>query len=154
MSDTIELEGGVRLDFAELNHPGGAVGVRISYLGKSIAHITDNEHLDDGILDGVRRLAENADYMNYDAAYTTEEYDGIDCLPRKGWGHSTWAEGVRTSEELGVGNLVLFHHDFTHDDAALDEIHEQAQARFPNTLMAREGMEIDILTGRVTHVDD
>ena len=44
--------------------------------------------------------------MIYDSSYTDAEY------PRyRGWGHSTWQEGVRIADAAGVGTLAIFHHD-------------------------------------------
>ena len=49
------------------------------------------------------------------------------------------------SQRARVGNLVLFHHAPSHDDDQMDEIQVQAKALFPATLVAREGMVIDLL---------
>jgi phosphoribosyl 1,2-cyclic phosphodiesterase len=148
--EDVEIEGGIRIETGALNHPGGSLGVRIHYRGRSVAHITDTEHLHGGVDPEVARLFNGADYANYDASYTDDEYHGRVGPSRRGWGHSTWEEAVRIAEEAGLRNLVLFHHDHTHDDATLDGIHAAACARFPNTLMAMEGMEIDVVTGAVT----
>jgi ribonuclease BN (tRNA processing enzyme) len=49
----------------------------------------------------------------------------------------------------GVGQLVLFHHDPTHDDAAVARIESAAQQEHPNTVAAREGMEIELTSNEV-----
>ena len=93
-------------------------------------------------------LAEGADVLIYDAQYTPEEYAGVVGGPaRTGWGHSTWVEGVRVARDAGVGQLVLFHHDPAHDDAAVVAIEQAAAAMLPGTVAAREGLEIH-LAGR------
>ncbi len=43
----------------------------------------------------------------YDAQYSPEQL----ARTRKGWGHSSWLEGVKIAREAKVRNLVLFHHD-------------------------------------------
>ena len=131
-----EIAPGVQVDTRPLNHPGGACGYRVGHAGRSVAYVTDTEHVpgqDDG---NVLDLMRGADLVFYDATYTEEEFP---C--HKGWGHSTWQEAVRLADLAGSGTLVLFHHDPKHEDADLDRIAAQvAQAR-PGTLVAREGAE-------------
>lgn len=127
-----------------LNHPGGVFAYRVDYGGHAVVFATDTEHyatLDQKIC----ALAEGADVLVYDAMYTPEEYAGSGELPaRTGWGHSTWEEGVRVARAARVRQLVLFHHDPDHDDAAVDAIEAKAKASFPATIAAREGLQIDI----------
>ena len=97
------------------------------------------EHPESGRDPSVVGLVRGADMMIYDASYTDDEY------PRyRGWGHSTWQEGVRIAEEAGVGRLVIFHHDPNHDDDAMDAIAEQADRARRGTIVAREGMTLDL----------
>jgi ribonuclease BN (tRNA processing enzyme) len=64
--------------------------------------------------------------MIYDSSYTDAEY------PRyKGWGHSTWQEGVRVAEAAGVGTLAIFHHDPSHFDAFMDDVAREAAVMRP-----------------------
>lgn len=112
---TLDLKPGVRVRTAPLNHPNRATGYRIEYGGKAICYITDTEH-EPGRLDPVIiELIQGADYVIYDSTYTDEEF-----LNYRGWGHSTWQEGVRLCAAADVGALVIFHHDPDHDDASMD----------------------------------
>ena len=43
-----------------------------------------------------------------------------------------------------VKRLVLFHHEPTHDDKTMKKIERQAKRLFRSTLVAHEGMEIDL----------
>lgn len=71
----------------------------------------------------------------YDATYTEEEY------PRyRGWGHSTWNEGVRLCQAANAGQLVAFHHDPDHTDADLDRIAAELEQARPGSKVASEGM--------------
>ena len=63
---------------------------------------------------------------------------------KRGWGHGSWDEGVNICLECGVKQLILFHHDPDNDDQAIDALEKRAQARFPNTRAAYEGMEITL----------
>jgi ribonuclease BN (tRNA processing enzyme) len=68
---------------------------------------------------------------------------------KKGWGHSSWQEGVRIARERSVKRLVLFHHDPDSDDAYVDSLVAQARKEFPNTIGAAEGLEFCLKTGEV-----
>ena len=112
-----------------------------------MVYATDTEHYGERIDEKLVALAEGADLLIYDAQYTPEEYAGVIGGSRVGWGHSTWVEGVRVARAAGVGQLILFHHDPSHDDAAVGAIERAAQTVLPGTVAAREGLEIH-LAGR------
>jgi phosphoribosyl 1,2-cyclic phosphodiesterase len=128
---------GVTLRTAPLNHPNGATGYRIEHADKAICYVTDTEHTGLGPDPRIVALIAGADLVIYDATYTDEEYPQF-----KGWGHSTWEEGVRVCEAAGAKRLVIFHHDPGHDDRFMDGIAEAAEKRRPGTLVAREGMTL------------
>lgn len=120
-----------------LNHPQSAYGYRVDAHGASVVFATDHEH-GDPILDGVlRKAAEGADVLIYDAQYTPEEYAG-----KRGWGHSTWLEATRVAIDAGVGRLILFHHDPGHSDGCMEAILAQARGHFARTEIATEGRRI------------
>lgn len=135
--DTLAPVPGLHVATVPLTHPGGVVGYRLEWGGKSVAYATDTEH-EPGAPDvNVLRLARGADILIYDASYADAEFPD-----RRGWGHSTWQEGVRLADAAGVGRLVLFHHAPSRTDAELDAIEAAAHAQRPGTLTAREGIEL------------
>ena len=121
---------------AAANHPGGCLAYRLESGGRSVVYATDTEHGAD-VDCGLVELARGCDLLIYDAQYTAAEYPA-----KRGWGHSTPEEGVRLAHAAGVGQLVLFHHDPGHDDAAIARMEQSARALFPRTTAAREGLEI------------
>jgi phosphoribosyl 1,2-cyclic phosphodiesterase len=128
---------------AKLNHPGGVQAFRITHGKRSVVYATDTEHyqcLDPSLL----QLAAGADVLIYDAQYTPEEYRGESGPSKVGWGHSTYAVGADMARAAGVGQLVLFHHDPRRSDAEVTRIEQRAQALFPNTVAAREGLRIEL----------
>ena len=126
---------GVRVETAPLNHPGGAVGYRVSADGATLAYVTDTEHPAIGFDAHVVALAKGADVMFYDAYFEAADY------PRHiGWGHSTWEHAVELADHAGVGKLVLFHHNLNYDDSRLAGIEAAADRRRPGTIVAREGL--------------
>jgi phosphoribosyl 1,2-cyclic phosphodiesterase len=134
----------IQISAAPLNHPGGASAWRIDYRGRSFVHASDHEHEavpHKPLVD----LAQGADYLSYDSTYTTAEYLGEVGISHVGWGHSTWEEAIKVARASSVKNLILTHHDPERTDDQLDEIGEVARARFANTLVAHEGMVLDLL---------
>jgi ribonuclease BN (tRNA processing enzyme) len=83
--------------------------------------------------------------MIYDATYTDEEYNS-ERSSKVGWGHSTWQEAVKVAKAANVGKLIIFHHDPLHNDEFMDRIKENTAKQFPNSEVAWEGLEIDLLT--------
>lgn len=141
-----ELSSGpITMRTAPLNHPNGATGYRIQHGGKSICYITDTEHHEGERDRTIVDLCRGADIMIYDCSYTDEEY------PRyRGWGHSTWQEGVRVADAAEVGTLVVFHHDPSHDDAFMDGVAREAALRrpgrsaggLPRVIVSHEGLTL------------
>lgn len=125
-----------------LNHPQGCLGYRVEADGHALVYATDNEHGSPVHDRNIRELAKNADMLIFDTQYTPEEY-----LSKQGWGHSTWEKGVEIAKEVGVRELVLFHHDPDHGDVFLDRMLEATRRCFPNTIAAMEGMEVDLSAG-------
>ncbi len=135
----IEPYQGITLRTAMLNHPDGAIGYRIECGGKVLAYLTDTELPDGNIDPGILSLARGADLMIFDSTYTQREI-----ASRRGWGHSTWQDGIRLAEAAGVRTFCLFHHDPGHDDDFLDDLGRQAVAARPGTIVAHEGAAIDL----------
>jgi phosphoribosyl 1,2-cyclic phosphodiesterase len=136
--------GDVVVENALLNHPGEAIGYRVSWNGHSVAYVTDTEHFPDRLDENVMWLAREADLMIYDATYTDAEYHS-EKSSKVGWGHSTWQEAVKLSRAAGVKKLVIFHHDPLHDDDFMDRIREDVAQEFPNSVVAWEGMVLDLM---------
>lgn len=145
MGETLHC-GDVSVETRPLNHPGEAVGYRVNWRGLSAAYITDTEHFPDRLDHNVLALAWQADVMIIDATYTDEEYNDPK-YSKVGWGHSTWQQAVKIAQAAQVKQLVLFHHDPTHDDDFLDRIGEQVRKIFPKTILAREGLSIELRPG-------
>ncbi len=149
-----------------LNHPAFALGFRLSYGGRSIVYMTDNEpfdrevartakNVDRNIVDlfmaqkgdpnqRVFDFARGADILIHDATYTPEEY-----LQHVGWGHSDYLFALKVASEAGVGKLVLFHHEQTRTDDQIDEIVQKCRKEITqrgymfDCIAAAEGLVLD-----------
>lgn len=122
----------------KLNHPGGSYGYRIERQGKVLVICTDVEHgveIDSDVV----ALAKNADLLIHDAQYTAEELER-----RRGWGHSSYDQAMQVAEMAGVKRLAMTHHDPDHDDDFLTRMEKLCQERFKESLLAREGMELEM----------
>lgn len=121
-----------------LNHPQGCLGFRVESKSGVVVYATDNEPGDPQFDKNVRKLAEGADVLIYDAQYLPEEY----AARKRGWGHSHWREAVNVAMESGAKELVLFHHDPDHTDDCIDSVVAKAREYYPKVRAASEGMEI------------
>lgn len=128
-----------------LHHPDGALAYRLSELstGASMVYATDHELAGSPFPGELLSLCRDAHTLVFDSTYTPEEYPA-----HRGWGHSSWRDGLGLARAAGVRRLVAFHHDPSHDDAFLE--HEEATARAEaareapglEIVFAREGMEL------------
>lgn len=123
-----------------LNHPQGCLGFRLEAGGKALVYATDNEPGHPIFDKNVRKLAEGADVLIYDAQYLPEEYEAN----KRGWGHSHWREAVNIVMESGAKELILFHHDPDHADDCIDRVVSTAREYYPRVRAASEGMEIKL----------
>src|SRR5205807_6561257 len=96
----------------------GSLGFRRKTHGKVLVYATDNEPGHAVFDKNVRKLAEGADVLIYDAQYLPEEYEAN----KRGWGHSHWREAVNIVMESGAKELILFHHDPDHTDECIDAV--------------------------------
>ena len=130
--------GDLRVRSFPMYHPQGAGGFRIESPSGAIVYASDLEP-GQGELDRVvREVADGADTLIYDAQYTPEEY-----RTHRGWGHSHWREAAAVANDARVKELILFHHDPSHNDDLLSELQNQTRALFERTTSAREGMVIE-----------
>jgi phosphoribosyl 1,2-cyclic phosphodiesterase len=117
--------GGLRVEYLEASHQGGAVGFRVregNASGPALVYFPDSElgapeahGLGAGWHDRLREFVGGAALLVHDAMYTEAEY-----ASHAGWGHSHMREVVRMAEDVGVRTLALFHHHPGRTDDALD----------------------------------
>jgi phosphoribosyl 1,2-cyclic phosphodiesterase len=129
-------------------HPGPTLGYRIEADGSSVAYVPDHEPALTGIeerssdwISGAA-IAEGVDVLLHDAQYFEDEYE-----QRIGWGHSSVSDTIAYAQALGVGRLVLFHHEPHHSDDVLSGLEERAQNLIRQnggrSTLAREGMVVE-----------
>jgi phosphoribosyl 1,2-cyclic phosphodiesterase len=129
-----------RVSVRALNHPQGCLGFRIETAAGTVVYATDNEPGNPELDKSLRELAAGADIFINDAQYTPEQLAG----PKRGWGHSSWKEGVKAARDAEAKTLVLFHHDPDSTDRMIDSILRQGREEFDSVFAASEGMVITL----------
>jgi phosphoribosyl 1,2-cyclic phosphodiesterase len=126
-------------------HVGATNGYRVETADASVAYVSDHQepvgrpdHVDDSVLS----LCRDVDILIHDAQYTPEEF-----AMKSDWGHCTVAYAVEVAVQAGARKLVLFHHDPSHCDEAVDGLLKVARSegakRGIEVLAAAEGMMLE-----------
>ncbi len=131
---------GLRVQRTQLRHPQGCMAYRFDDGKRSAVFATDTEHPEEGIDSRLAELAQKASLLVYDAMYTPEEYES----GRKGWGHSTWEQGVRIAKAAKVGRLLLSHLNPNYDDRTIGGMKRAAKANFRHVEVAAAGMTVKL----------
>ena len=138
--ETIIIGDNTRVQVADLNHPGGCLGFRIESDGAIFTYCSDVGHDDDKFDENVLKLAQGADLFVHDSHFSTMEERNR----YSDWGHSTWLEAAQVAIEAKVKCLGLFHFSPDLTDDAVYEILQKTRSLFPQTIVAREGMEVQL----------
>lgn len=91
---------------------------------------------DTGATPAVAELASGADVLVHEATFLSEQADRATAS-----GHSTAAGAATAARDAGVGTLILTHISPRYEsdsESRLGELLAEAQAIFPNTLLARD----------------
>jgi phosphoribosyl 1,2-cyclic phosphodiesterase len=136
--------GPFRIETALVCHPNPTVGYRIEEQGGILAYLPDHEPalcVADGQWLGAEwtsgyELAAGADLLIHDAQFTDQEY--ACCV---GWGHSAYRHTFEFATRVGAKEVVLFHHDPSHDDNTLERLLEDAVRLFKPAFRVSGGRE-------------
>jgi len=137
--DVLKPHDGITLRTGSLNHPNAAVGYRVEFKGKCACYITDTEHVPGRLDQNVLKLIDHADLVIYDAAFVEKEMQRY-----RGFGHSSWEEGVRLCRAAHAKRLAIFHHSPLRTDDELDQIGKDASGDFSGAFVARQGQVIEL----------
>ena len=130
--------GNVQISTMRANHPNEGTVYRVDWDGRSVVYALDFEHSAEASA-ALAAFAKNADVLIYDATYCPENYP-----EKKGWGHSTWVEGLKLKEAAGVKTLLLAHHELDHTDELLDSLQNKLWELDKNVFLAREEAVIQL----------
>lgn len=137
--DSIVLSEKTTIHVKDLRHPGGCLGFRIENEGRSFAYCTDSSHEEGRLTQSVLDLCAGVDLMVHDAQFTIAQREEF---PH--FGHSSWKEATAVAASANAGCLALFHYDPDSSDEEMEQILIQARQVFPRTILAYEGLEIEL----------
>ena len=132
----------------EVPHKGGrTISYRISDGSSTFTYLTDHGPFDHGpgpeglgeYHDAALELSRGTDLLIHDAQYTAAEFPS-----RAHFGHSAIEYAIGLAERAGAARLLLFHHDPSRTDDALDALVALHRQRFPALDAAVEGTVIDV----------
>ena len=127
--ETVELDDGRSIDGRELCGPDRD--------GVSIVYCTDTVFSEAAV-----ELARGADLLIHESTFAHEEADMA--FQKQ---HSTSTMAAQTAAEAGVGQLVLTHLSPRYapgNAVTADDLLAEAQAIFPNTVLAKDFMRLDV----------
>ena len=138
--------GGFEIRWCPLPHPGGSTAYRIDepLTGSSVVIATDMEwalataEQQRGFLKLCREPGP-VGLLLMDGQYAPDEYP-----QHKGWGHSTWVEGVEIARQVGAAKFLVTHHSPDNKDDRLDAIEREMKEKAPFAALAKQGMEISV----------
>ena len=112
-----EQENLLKITTIPLNHPNGALGYRISYMGKSVGLCWDTESFAYSNAN-IGKICNGIDLIIMDGQYTEEQLSGM----TQGFGHGQPEQCVHEADFANVKRLVITHHDPSHDDNKLEDM--------------------------------
>lgn len=126
--------GNVQISHFPLIHPGGSIGYRLNWPGRSLAYVTDTTAATDAAyvqaICGVDLLVHECNFRDGQEEWAAKT------------GHSSTTQVARVAAEAGAKRLILTHFDSL--DESDDPINLAAARRiFPATEIGEDGMAID-----------
>ena len=131
--------GNITVTALPIPHPGGAHALKASTSDKNFIYATDTEHTPSEPNQNLIAFMHEADLAVYDCTYDDDEF-----TTRRGWGHSTWQEGIRLAAAAKVKKFGIFHHEPDRTDDMLIEIEKRAKTMLPSSFVTRDFMRVEI----------
>lgn len=139
---SMDAGAGSTVDTMLLSHPGNCLGYRVTFDGRSVCYITDNElYLTDSPFfnaeyeDKLAEFVSGCDILITDTTYFDEDYPA-----KVHWGHSSVSRVLDLASKGEVKSLHLFHHDPDQVDDDIDRklsvATEKMKALAPNVEIA------------------
>lgn len=127
------------------NHPGICLGYRLTTAKGDVVYMPDHEAYERHETERQKIAGENSqpgiDYARSqdekvieflreaDVMIADSQYDRVEYPTRLGWGHTCADDTVDLAIRAGVKQLFLFHHDPDHDDAKIEAMVAEGQAK-------------------------
>lgn len=134
LTSEVKLSDGGLVTHFPLKHPGGSVGYRIDWPGRSMAYVTDTTAAADS--DYIEKIS-GVDLLIHECNFGDDQPEQAELT-----GHSCITPVVQVAAAAEVGRLVLLHlNPMQENDDVLDI--PAAQKIYPNIEVAVDRMEIE-----------
>ena len=131
----LSLRDGLCLSTLRGKHPGNSLLYRLEGSGKTLVYALDCE-MDEAMHSALTAFAQNADLLIWDATFAPDDF-------KKGWGHSTWQEGLALGSLAGAKRVLMAHYARSYSDRFLREQEKLAPAD-GSCVFAKEGMVLQL----------
>lgn len=121
-------------------HPSLSLLFKLNLDGLVLFYGLDCE-MDEEIWEQLVAFVRGSQVLICDAQFTPETL-----AERKGWGHSSWREGINLRRETDADIVLLTHFDRTYDDGCLQRIEEEIARTDSYAVCSKEGMVIELDT--------
>lgn len=128
------LEGGLNVATLPSCHPDQSLIYRLDGAGRSLVYTPDCELTREMVLP-LTDFARDCGLLIWDANYTEADL-------RRGWGHSTWEQGLSLAQAAGAARVLMTHYDRSYTDSFLQAQERLARQKSSACIFAREGMVI------------
>ncbi|MBN1233719.1 MAG: MBL fold metallo-hydrolase [Candidatus Coatesbacteria bacterium] len=115
---------GFKVSTVLTDHTTKTLGYRIEADEKSFCMITDHNARPSVYNDRVLELCKDCDLLMHDAQFSDEEY-----TKRLSYGHSSISLAISNGISANCRNLLLFHHDPSHEDAYLEKVEAEIKGK-------------------------
>lgn len=127
--------GNFQVSTIEGNHPDGSILYRLDGDGKSFVYALDCE-CDKETFSRLSNFAQGSDLMVWDSNFIEEDF-------KKGWGHSTWKQGLAIGHEANIKHILMAHYNSGYTDVFLQK-QENIACEDKSCIFAKEGMKLRI----------
>lgn len=117
------------------NHPDGSILYRLDGDGKSFVYALDCEYDKETSL-RLSKFAYASKLMVWDASFIEKDF-------KKGWGHSTWKQGIETAHKANIKQVLMAHYNSQYTDTFLHE-QEKIACEDKSCIFSKEGMRLRI----------
>ena len=117
------------------NHPHGSILYRLDSDGESFVYALDCECDRETFLQ-LSEFAYGSDLMVWDSYFIEKDF-------KKGWGHSTWKQGIEIAQEANIGRVLMAHYHSEYTDIFLRE-QENIACKDKICIFSKEGMTLRI----------
>lgn len=134
----LESEEDIQIDTLRGNHPLPTLLYRLESKNAGIVYGLDCE-MNEAMFHSLAEFSRASDLIIWDANFTEK-----DLKRHKGWGHSSWEEGISLCHAADVKKILMTHYSSEYTDDVLKNEEYMAKQRFAACCFAREGMRIQV----------